>query len=69
MQMEVLSRGDIFPKVIEAYSRPSRIIRGKDIDADLEVIMYHVIFTYVGPTVTLIYKPICLLINVLIPKA
>ncbi|XP_029123339.1 glycine--tRNA ligase, chloroplastic/mitochondrial 2 isoform X2 [Elaeis guineensis] len=37
MEMEVLSRGDIFPKVIEAYSRPTRIIRGKDINADLEV--------------------------------
>ncbi|KAG1360783.1 putative Glycine--tRNA ligase, chloroplastic/mitochondrial 2 [Cocos nucifera] len=37
MEMEVLSRGDIFAKVIEAYSRPTRIIRGKDINADLEV--------------------------------
>ncbi|XP_008776005.2 glycine--tRNA ligase, chloroplastic/mitochondrial 2 isoform X2 [Phoenix dactylifera] len=37
VEMEALSRGDIFPKVIEAYSRPTRIIRGKDINADLEV--------------------------------
>ncbi|XP_072994242.1 glycine--tRNA ligase, chloroplastic/mitochondrial 2 isoform X1 [Typha latifolia] len=37
-EMDVLSRSDLFPKVVEAYSRPTRIIRGKDIDADLEVI-------------------------------
>ncbi|PKU77939.1 Glycine--tRNA ligase 2, chloroplastic/mitochondrial [Dendrobium catenatum] len=35
--MEVFSKGDLFQKVIEVYSRPTRIIRGKDIDADLEV--------------------------------
>jgi hypothetical protein len=36
--MEALSRKDNFSKVVEAYSRPTRIIRGKDISADLEVI-------------------------------
>ncbi|PKA60693.1 Glycine--tRNA ligase 2, chloroplastic/mitochondrial [Apostasia shenzhenica] len=37
MDMEAFSKGDLFPKVIEAYSRPSRIIHGKEIDGDLEV--------------------------------
>ncbi|XP_028551432.1 glycine--tRNA ligase, chloroplastic/mitochondrial 2-like [Dendrobium catenatum] len=37
IDMEVFSKGDLFQKVIEVYSRPTRIIRGKDIDADLEV--------------------------------
>ncbi|KAH0452707.1 hypothetical protein IEQ34_020006 [Dendrobium chrysotoxum] len=37
IDMEVFSKGDLLQKVIELYSRPTRIIRGKDIDADLEV--------------------------------
>ncbi|XP_043712752.1 glycine--tRNA ligase, chloroplastic/mitochondrial 2 [Telopea speciosissima] len=37
LKMEALSRGDLLQKVVEAYSRPTRIIRGKDVDADLEV--------------------------------
>ncbi|KAF2311052.1 hypothetical protein GH714_019304 [Hevea brasiliensis] len=36
-KMEALSRGNIFPKVVEAYSRPTRIVRGKDVDSDMEV--------------------------------
>lgn len=36
-QMDALSRGELLPKVVESYSRPSRIVRGKDINADLEV--------------------------------
>ncbi|GAV59119.1 tRNA-synt_2e domain-containing protein/tRNA_synt_2f domain-containing protein [Cephalotus follicularis] len=36
-KMEALSRGKLFPKVIEAYSRPTRIIRGKDAHLDIEV--------------------------------
>ncbi|XP_065859134.1 glycine--tRNA ligase, chloroplastic/mitochondrial 2 [Euphorbia lathyris] len=36
-KMETLSRGDLFPKVVEAYSRPTRIVRGKDVDCDMEV--------------------------------
>ncbi|CAK9149388.1 unnamed protein product [Ilex paraguariensis] len=35
--MEALSRGELLPKVVEAYSRPTRIVRGKDMKADLEV--------------------------------
>ncbi|KAF2311070.1 hypothetical protein GH714_019361 [Hevea brasiliensis] len=35
-KMEALSRGNIFPKVVEAYSRPTRIVRGKDVDSDME---------------------------------
>ncbi|KAJ6807557.1 glycine--tRNA ligase, chloroplastic/mitochondrial 2 [Iris pallida] len=35
--MDALSKNELFPKVIEAYSRPTRIIRGKDVNADLEV--------------------------------
>ncbi|WCJ23023.1 Glycine--tRNA ligase beta subunit [Euphorbia peplus] len=36
-KMETLSRGDLFSKVIEAYSRPTRIVRGKDMDFEIEV--------------------------------
>jgi len=35
--MEALSRGLLFPKVVEAYSRPTRIGRGKEVDSDMEV--------------------------------
>lgn len=35
--MEALSRGKLFPKVVEAYSRPTRIVRGKEVDPDMEV--------------------------------
>lgn len=37
VQMEALSRTELFPKVVEVYSRPTRIIRGKDINNNLEV--------------------------------
>ncbi|KAJ1439536.1 hypothetical protein SESBI_02480 [Sesbania bispinosa] len=30
IQMEELSKGKLFPKVVEAYSRPTRIVRGKE---------------------------------------
>ncbi|KAE8038567.1 hypothetical protein FH972_011065 [Carpinus fangiana] len=36
-KMEALSRGKLFPKVVEAYSRPTRIVRGKEVDPDMEV--------------------------------
>ncbi|XP_050235987.1 glycine--tRNA ligase, chloroplastic/mitochondrial 2 isoform X1 [Mercurialis annua] len=36
-RMETLSSGDLFPKVVEAYSRPTRIVRGKDVESDIEV--------------------------------
>ncbi|OMP07662.1 Glycine-tRNA ligase, beta subunit [Corchorus olitorius] len=36
-KMEALSKGNLFPKVVEAYSRPTRIVRGKDVDSDMEV--------------------------------
>lgn len=36
-KMEALSRGELLPKVIEAYSRPTRIVRGKDVDPYFEV--------------------------------
>lgn len=35
--MEALSRGELLPKVVEAYSRPTRIVRGKDVNVDMEV--------------------------------
>ncbi|KAF3332393.1 glycine--tRNA ligase 2 [Carex littledalei] len=35
-EMEALSRKENFAKVVEAYSRPTRIIRGKDVSSDLE---------------------------------
>lgn len=35
--MDVLSRGDLLPKIVQAYSRPTRIVRGKDIIADIKV--------------------------------
>ncbi|KAF9623041.1 hypothetical protein IFM89_036022 [Coptis chinensis] len=37
IKMEALSRGKLFPQVVEAYSRPTRIIRGKSLNADVEV--------------------------------
>nr|GMC84874.1 glycine--tRNA ligase, chloroplastic/mitochondrial 2 isoform X1 [Ipomoea batatas] len=37
LKMESLSKGDLLPKVVEAYSRPTRIVRGKDMNADVEV--------------------------------
>jgi hypothetical protein len=36
--MEALSRENLFPKVVEAYSRPTRIVRGKDVDTDMKVL-------------------------------
>uniref|UniRef100_A0ACD6A8E5 Uncharacterized protein n=1 Tax=Avena sativa TaxID=4498 RepID=A0ACD6A8E5_AVESA len=36
-EMEVFSRTEDFPKIVEAYSRPTRIIRGKQIDSAWEV--------------------------------
>ncbi|KAJ0439139.1 putative glycine--tRNA ligase [Helianthus annuus] len=36
-KMDALSRGEVLPKVVEAYSRPTRIVRGKDVDVDTEV--------------------------------
>ena len=38
LQMEAFSRTDTFPKVVEVYSRPTRIIRGKEIESVLEVL-------------------------------
>lgn len=35
--MEALLRGNLFPKVVEAYSRPTRIVRGKEVSPDMEV--------------------------------
>lgn len=37
--MEKLSKGEIFPKIVEAYSRPTRIVRGKDIGVGVEVLV------------------------------
>ncbi|URD90924.1 Glycyl-tRNA synthetase alpha subunit [Musa troglodytarum] len=37
IEMEALSKGEIFSKVVQAYSRPTRIIRGKNIDSSFEV--------------------------------
>lgn len=36
-KMEEMYKGDLLPKVIEAYSRPTRIVRGKTMDANEEV--------------------------------
>ncbi|XP_009776244.1 glycine--tRNA ligase, chloroplastic/mitochondrial 2 isoform X2 [Nicotiana tabacum] len=36
-KMESLSKGELLPKVVEAYSRPTRIVRGKDANVDAEV--------------------------------
>ncbi|KAL2933936.1 Glycine--tRNA ligase chloroplastic/mitochondrial 2 [Bienertia sinuspersici] len=36
-QMEAMFKHDLLPKVIEAYSRPTRIVRGKDFDVNTEV--------------------------------
>lgn len=37
LKMESLFKDDLLPKVVEAYSRPTRIVRGKDIDVKAEV--------------------------------
>ncbi|KAG9452154.1 hypothetical protein H6P81_005058 [Aristolochia fimbriata] len=37
LRMDALSTGESFAKVVEAYSRPTRIIRGKDIGTDWQV--------------------------------
>lgn len=36
-KMEALFKDELLPKVLEAYSRPTRIIRGKDMDFSTEV--------------------------------
>ncbi|KAG5043074.1 hypothetical protein JHK87_006989 [Glycine soja] len=36
-KMEELSKGNLFPKVVEAYSRPTRIVRGKEDELHMEV--------------------------------
>ncbi|KAL0429137.1 UNVERIFIED_CONTAM: Glycine--tRNA ligase, chloroplastic/mitochondrial 2, partial [Sesamum radiatum] len=36
-KMKALSEGELLPKIIEAYSRPTRIVRGKDVADDFEV--------------------------------
>ncbi|KAH6789612.1 glycine-tRNA ligase [Perilla frutescens var. frutescens] len=36
-KMKTISEGELLPKIIEAYSRPTRIVRGKDATHDLEV--------------------------------
>ncbi|GFP90523.1 glycine--tRNA ligase 2 chloroplastic/mitochondrial [Phtheirospermum japonicum] len=36
-KMQALSKGELLPKIIEAYSRPTRIVRGKDVTDDSEV--------------------------------
>ncbi|CAN6202867.1 unnamed protein product [Urochloa humidicola] len=36
-EMEAFSRTETFSKIVEAYSRPTRIIRGKEIESALEV--------------------------------
>ncbi|KOM58623.1 hypothetical protein LR48_Vigan11g165700 [Vigna angularis] len=36
-KMEKLSSGNLFPKVVEAYSRPTRIVRGKEVELHAEV--------------------------------
>ncbi|GAA0148744.1 aminoacyl-tRNA synthetase [Lithospermum erythrorhizon] len=36
-KMELLSKGELLPKIVEAYSRPNRIVRGKDVKADTVV--------------------------------
>ncbi|XP_038874263.1 glycine--tRNA ligase, chloroplastic/mitochondrial 2 isoform X2 [Benincasa hispida] len=36
-KMNAMSKGDLFPKIVEAYARPTRIISGKDVDPAMEV--------------------------------
>ncbi|KAJ1257510.1 hypothetical protein BS78_10G001800 [Paspalum vaginatum] len=36
-EMEAFSRTEMFPKIVEAYSRPTRIIRGKEFESAWEV--------------------------------
>ncbi|XP_047337383.1 glycine--tRNA ligase, chloroplastic/mitochondrial 2 isoform X2 [Impatiens glandulifera] len=36
-KMDMLSKGELLPKIVEAYSRPTRIVRGKDVNLNLQV--------------------------------
>lgn len=47
--MEALSKGKLFPKVVEAYSRPTRIVRGKDVDSNIEVLFFNYFFIFYFP--------------------
>ena len=42
--MNAMSKGDLFPKIVEAYARPTRIISGKDVDNAMEVPDYNSLF-------------------------
>ncbi|XP_039003128.1 glycine--tRNA ligase, chloroplastic/mitochondrial 2-like [Hibiscus syriacus] len=35
-KLEALSKGDLFPKFVEAYSRPTIIVCGKEVDAEVD---------------------------------
>lgn len=56
-QMKILSEGGLLPKIIEAYSRPTRIVRGKDVTHDLEVQNFETMgyaFVYLKTIITLL---------------
>ena len=53
LQMEAFSRTEDFPKIVEAYSRPVRIIRGKQIEYAWEV---RAAFTYTYQRNSLTYS-------------
>ncbi|KAG7026000.1 Glycine--tRNA ligase, chloroplastic/mitochondrial 2 [Cucurbita argyrosperma subsp. argyrosperma] len=37
LEQFLVDKGDLFPKIVEAYARPTRIISGKDVDNAMEV--------------------------------
>lgn len=44
--MEACARTENFPKIVEAYSRPTRIMRGKEIGSALEVTAVMSLFNF-----------------------
>lgn len=62
--MNAMSKGDLFPKIVEAYARPTRIISGKDVDNAIEVphcnsVLMRKIIMLESIKFVLIYQPLC----------
>lgn len=41
-------KSELLPRVIEAYSRPTRIVRGKDVETNLQVLLSNAEFSQVS---------------------
>lgn len=59
--MEALTRGKLFPKIVEAYSRPTRIVRGKEMDPDMQVYFLFIVDnSSFGPQLYFLQKSIAI---------